>query len=52
MKQEQPELAPFIDEGLYWVEMYFEKTDSTRAYFMAIGETPVLDTSHTYLNIF
>ena len=37
MKLDRPELAPFIDEGLYWAELYFEKTGNTRAYSVAIG---------------
>jgi|ERR1700733_9357431 len=37
LKEDRPELAPFIDEGLYWAEKYFDLTSGSSAYNMAIG---------------
>lgn len=37
MKEDRPKLAPFIDVGLEWVELYFNKTEDTRAYSVSIG---------------
>ena len=50
MKQDYPKLVPFIDEGLDWVELYFEKTES--AYSMAIGEILVLQMSSVLVSLF
>jgi hypothetical protein len=37
LKRERPELAPFIEEGLFWAEKYYNMTGNTKAYSMAIG---------------
>jgi hypothetical protein len=40
LKELQHELAPFIDEGLYWAEKYFIMMIGSLTYNMAIGEFP------------
>jgi hypothetical protein len=37
LKEDSPELAPFIDEGLFWAEKYYNMTGNTVAYSVAIG---------------
>lgn len=34
----RPELAPYIDEGLSWVNSYLDKTERSSAYVLANGK--------------
>jgi hypothetical protein len=45
LKEDCPELALFIDEGLFWAERYYNMTRNTTAFSVAIGMSPY-DTMH------